>query len=282
MEPGVKACKEKKKNDAKERQLMKVIILCGGKGTRLKEHTESLPKPLIEIGNFPILWHIMKIYASQGFNDFVLCLGYKGELIKEYFMDARLWRRHDFSLQVQDKGPQIQLIHPDIENWKITFVSTGEETNTGGRIKRVESLIQDDAFMVTYGDGVADIDIKKLVEFHRAHGKVGTVTAANPPSQFGLLDIQADGRVTRFQEKPATSQWINGGFFVFQKKFFSYLGDNDILEKAPLEKLASEGQLVAYKHNTFWKCMDTYKDTVTLNEIWATGKAPWKVWRNGK
>ena len=257
---------------------MKVVILCGGKGTRLKEKTESLPKPLIEIGNYPILWHIMKIYAAHGFNDFVLCLGYKGELIKEYFMDERLWRRHDFKLDFREKGAHIELLNPGIENWKVTFVGTGEETNTGGRIKRVESLIQDESFMVTYGDGLADIDIKKLAAFHKSHKKMGTVTAINPPSQFGLLDIQPDGRVTKFQEKPAMNQWINGGFFIFNREFFKYLGDNDILEKAPLERLSSEGQLVAYQHDSFWKCMDTFKDMVTLNEIWAGGKAPWKVW----
>lgn len=233
---------------------MKVIILCGGKGTRLKEHTEFLPKPLIEIGNRPILWHIMKIYSACGFRHFILCLGYKGKMIEDYFK------------------------RPLEEKWNIEFVDTGEETPTGGRIKRVESLIRDDLFMATYGDGVADIDIQKLLEFHKDHGKIGTLAAANPPSQFGILNLNGDGQVRKFQEKPPLDQWINGGFFVFQKNFFDYLGENDILEQKPLERLASEGQLMAFKHEKFWKCMDTYKDTEQLNRIWIVGKAPWKTW----
>lgn len=231
---------------------MKVVILCGGKGTRLKEKTESLPKPLIEIGGRAILWHIMKIYASHGFTDFVLCLGYKAQMIKEYFRQT--------------------------EGWNITFADTGEETNTGGRIKLIENHIDGEDFMVTYGDGVADIDLKKLAAFHKAHGRIGTVTSVNPPSQFGLLDIDASGRVNRFREKPVVDQWINGGFFIFKKTFFSFLGTDDILEKKPLEALSREDQLMAYKHNSFWKCMDTYKDTLALNEAWASDKAPWKIW----
>jgi glucose-1-phosphate cytidylyltransferase len=231
---------------------MKVVILCGGKGTRLKEKTESLPKPLIEIGGRAILWHIMKIYAAHGFTDFVLCLGYKAQMIKEYFRES--------------------------EGWAITFADTGEETNTGGRIKLIEKYIDGEDFMVTYGDGVSDIDIKKLVAFHKAHGHIGTVTAVNPPSQFGLLDIDSSGAVKRFREKPVTDRWINGGFFVFKKDFFKYLNADDILEKKPLEAISEEGHLRAYKHESFWKCMDTYKDTLSLNEVWSTGKAPWKIW----
>ena len=234
---------------------MKVVILCGGKGTRLREKTESLPKALVEIGNRPILWHIMKIYSSQGFNEFVLCLGYKGPMIKEYFKD----------LQTQEK-------------WKIHFADTGEETNTGGRIKQIQSLITEKSFMVTYGDGVSDINLKELVEFHQHHGKLGTVTAVNPPSQFGLLDIQDDHTVRTFREKPQIDRWINGGFFVLQKDFFNYLQESDVLEQAPLEKLSRDKQLMAYRHRAFWKCMDTYKDTLTLNDLWAAGQAPWKLW----
>jgi glucose-1-phosphate cytidylyltransferase len=258
---------------------MKVVILCGGKGTRLKEHTESIPKPLIEIGGRPILWHIMKIYAAHGFDDFVLCLGYRGQAIKEYFMDYLSWRHHDFSLDLSGKEPNIHLLNHDREQWKITFADTGEETNTGGRVKQIAPLVgDDDSFMVTYGDGVADINIKRLAEFHRAHGRIGTITVVNPPSQFGLLDVEADGRVSRFREKPILDQWINGGFFVFRREFFEYLGEDDVLERAPLERLAEKGQLMAFHHETYWKCMDTYKDTVELNELWASGKAPWKVW----
>ncbi len=241
-----RSCEQRKGED------MKVVILCGGKGTRLKEKTESLPKPLIEIGGRAILWHIMKIYEAHGFTEFVLCLGYKAPMIKEYFAGQ--------------------------EGWKITFADTGEETNTGGRIKRVEKYIDGDDFMVTYGDGVSDINIKKLVAFHKAHGRIGTVTAVNPPSQFGLLDIDPEGTVKRFREKPVTDRWINGGFFVFKKAFFKYLGSDDILEQKPLEAISQEGHLQAFKHESFWRCMDTYKDTLSLNEFWSSGKAPWKIW----
>ena len=258
---------------------MKVVILCGGKGTRLKEQTESIPKPLIEIGGRPILWHIMKLYAAHGFEDFVLCLGYKGQAIKEYFMDYLSWRHHDFSLDLSGKEPNIRLLNHDREQWKITFADTGEETNTGGRVKRIAPLVgNDDSFMVTYGDGVADIDIKKLSDYHHAHGKIGTITVVNPTLQFGLLEVGNDNRVNRFREKPLLDQWINGGFFVFRREFFDYLNESDILERAPLERLSKDGQLMAFRHETYWDCMDTYKDTALLNELWATGKAPWKVW----
>ncbi len=236
---------------------MKVAILCGGQGTRLREKTESMPKPLVEIGGRPILWHIMKIYSAFGFREFVLCLGYKGQMIEDYF-----------------KGPG-----KEGEDWKIVFADTGEATNTGGRVKKIEKYITEENFMVTYGDGVADIDIRTLVDFHKKHGRIATVTAVNPPSQFGLLDLDGEGRVRRFQEKPQTNQWINGGFFVFKKEFFNYLGEGDVLEKAPLEKTAGQGELVAFKHQSFWKCMDTYKETVFLNEHWSSGKEPWRMWK---
>ena len=257
---------------------MKVVILCGGKGTRLKEHTESIPKVLVEVGGRPILWHIMKIYNAFGFDDFILCLGYKGQAIKEYFMDYLSWRHHDFCLDLSGKEPLVNIRNHDRECWKITFADTGEETNTGGRIKRIAPFIEEESFMATYGDGVADIDIRKLVEFHQSHGRVGTITVVNPPSQFGLLDVGEDGQVRRFQEKPLLNQWINGGFFVFRRKFFDYLEDNDILERTPLERLTKDGELMAFRHESYWKCMDTYKDTTQLNELWTIGKAPWKIW----
>lgn len=258
---------------------MKVLILCGGKGTRLKEKTESLPKPLVEIGDRPILWHIMKIYSAYGFNDFVLCLGYKGHKIKEYFMDSLSWKHQDFALDLGGRKPEAQLINgKQKDKWKIHFADTGEETNTGGRVKKVADLIKDDLFMVTYGDGVANVNIKELVDFHKNHGKLATITATNPPSQFGLLEMDKNNLVTQFQEKPSTNQWINGGFFVFKKKFLDYLEEDSVLEKEPLEKISSEGELVAYKHDSFWKCMDTYKDTMLLKETWEKGDAPWKVW----
>ena len=239
---------------------MKVVILCGGKGTRLREKTESIPKPLVEIGDYPILWHILKIYMTYGFDDFILCLGYKGQMIKEYFNSKNI------------------ALNPDSERWKITFVETGEETNTGGRIKKVSSLIEEESFMVTYGDGLADLDIKKLVEFHQAHGKIGTIAAVRPSLPFGLLEVQEDGRVSLFHERPLLNQWVNGGFFITRKKFLDYLGENDVLEGTPLMRLAQEGQLIAFRHSSFWKCMDTYKDTILLNELWVSGKAPWRIW----
>lgn len=233
---------------------IKVVILCGGKGTRLREKTESLPKPLIEIGDRPILWHIMKIYSAYGFREFILCLGYKGQMIQEYFK-----KNED-------------------ENWKITFADTGEDTQTGERVKKIAPWIEEDHFMVTYGDGVSDIDIKNLYHFHLKHGKIGTVTAVRPPSQFGLLALGPQDLVTSFREKPLLDQWINGGFFVFQRKFLDFIAANDILEQKPLETLSQNKELIAYKHQGFWKCMDTYKDTITLNETWGSSKAPWRVW----
>lgn len=235
---------------------MKTVILCGGQGTRLKEKTDSIPKPLVEVGGKPILWHIMKIYSAFGFNDFVLCLGYKGKMIKDYFTQEL-------------KVPK---------NWRIDFADTGEATQTGGRVKKIEPLITDQTFMLTYGDGVSDLDIRNLTDFHQKHGRIGTVTTVNPPSQFGLLSFNALGKVEKFQEKPQTERWINGGFFVFEKEFFRYLNEGSILEKEPLEKLCADGGLYAYKHESFWKCMDTYKDTLALNELWSGGQAPWKLW----
>lgn len=235
---------------------MKVVILCGGQGTRLKEKTDSIPKPLVEVGGKPILWHIMKIYSAYGFNEFVLCLGYKGAMIREYFTEEM----------------------KSFPAWRIDFADTGEATQTGGRVKKIEPLISDDRFMVTYGDGVSNLDIRKLVQFHQKHGGIGTVTTVNPPSQFGLLSFDASGKVEKFQEKPQTEQWINGGFFVFEKSFFKYLGEDSILEKEPLEKLSKDGKLFAYRHEGFWKCMDTYKDTLALNDLWNSNGAPWKTW----
>ena len=244
--------------------LMRVVILCGGKGTRLREHTESIPKPLVEIGDRPILWHIMRIYAHYGFNDFVLCLGYKGELIKEYFLNRR---------PKGQSGPEN--FH---ERWNVTCADTGEDTNTGGRIKRIADLIQDSPFMVTYGDGVADLDVLKLLNYHRSHGKIGTVTCVRPILQFGILNLDGDQQVLGFQEKPLYDQWVNGGFFVFEREMLALLQDNESLEESFLKKLAQDGQLMAYRHDSFWKCMDTYKDTVSLNELWAGKRAPWKIW----
>ncbi|TAK34070.1 MAG: glucose-1-phosphate cytidylyltransferase [Chloroflexota bacterium] len=260
---------------------MKVAILCGGKGTRLQEKTESIPKPLIEIGGRPILWHIMKIYSHYGFNDFVLLLGYKGEKIKEYFVDGDLWRRHNFTLATAPGcEPRIDYLHQDSEEWRITFVDTGQETNTGGRIKRAEPYIDGDTFMVTYGDGVADIDLLELERSHRQHGRIATITAVTPLSQFGLLRLDESGAVREFMEKPRMRDWVNGGFFVFQRDVFSFLQEDSILEREPLQHLAEAGEIVSYKHTGFWACMDTYKDAVTLDCLWNSKQARWKLWKD--
>jgi len=233
---------------------MKVVILCGGRGTRLNELTEEIPKPLVEIGGKPILWHIMKIYASYGYNDFVLCLGYKGKMIEEYFKD----NNH--------------------ENWNIEFVDTGEESNKGQRILKIKDYITEDNFFVAYGDDVADVDIKKILDYHLQKGKIVTLTAINPRSQFGIMEINDNDEIIEFKEKPKLDHWINGGFFVFNKKIFDYIKEGYELEKETFEDLVKEKQICSFKHNGFWKCMNTFKDTMELNELWEKDKALWKAW----
>ena len=258
---------------------MKVIILCGGQGTRLREETEYRPKPLVEIGGKPILWHIMKMYAHYGFKDFVLCLGYKGNMIKEYFMNYEMLN-NDFTIELGSKKIQAHNSHSE-RGWKVTLAQTGETTMTGARIKKVEKYVDDDIFMLTYGDGVANIDISKLIEFHKSHGKIGTVTGVAPVSKFGELSIEKQ-KVIKFSEKPQIHEGIvNGGFFVFNKGFFNYLDTNEdcILEKDPLETLSRNGELMLYRHTGFWHCMDTYRDSLLLNEIWESNKPEWKVWK---
>jgi glucose-1-phosphate cytidylyltransferase len=257
-----------------------VVILCGGMGTRLREETEFRPKPLVEIGGKPILWHIMKIYSHYGFNDFVLCLGYKGQMIKEYFLNYRVMNSN-FTLRLN--SPENPEFHTSDTNvpWSVTFVDTGTEAMTGARVKRIEPFIEGDHFMLTYGDATADIDVAKLMEFHRSHGKIATVTGVRTNSRYGELSVE-DGRVMRFSEKPqAEDGFISGGFFVFGRRFFDYLSDDDscVLERGPLETLTREGQLMSYLHTGYWHCMDTYRDFVALNEIWKKG-APWNVWQD--
>jgi glucose-1-phosphate cytidylyltransferase len=258
---------------------MKTVILCGGRGTRLGEHGASMPKALIEIGGRPALWHLMKIYAHHGLNDFILCLGHLGDAIKRYFIEHR-WRNSDFTLDFGKEGDQrLQLIDSISEDWRITFADTGLDTNTGGRIKRVERYIGDDeTFCATYGDGLADIDLRALLEFHHSHGRIATLTAVRPRSNFGLLKLDDALAVTAFEEKPVVADWINGGFFVFNRKVFDYLDDDCTLEREPFEQLARERQLIAYRRAGFWKCMDTYKDNLEFNQLWDAGKAEWKVW----
>jgi glucose-1-phosphate cytidylyltransferase len=257
-------------------QNIPVVILCGGMGTRLREETEYKPKPMVEIGGKPIIWHIMKIYAHYGFNEFILCLGYKGSIIKEYFFNYDLMC-NDCTVQLgQESRIAFQNNHPE-QNFKVTLVDTGLHTMTGGRIKRIEKYINTDTFMVTYGDGLADINLEKLTAFHHSHNKIATLTATRPPSRFGILDLGDGGKVNRFREKVGT-EWINGGFFVFNRKVFDYLEQDSTLEHAPLEKMADGGQLMAYRHEGFWIGMDTYREYEMLNQMWDLEKAPWKVW----
>ncbi|MEH7108870.1 glucose-1-phosphate cytidylyltransferase [Bacillus sp. JJ1764] len=258
---------------------MKVVILAGGFGTRISEETHLIPKPMIEIGDKPILWHIMKLYSSYGFNEFIICLGYKSHVIKEYFSNYTL-NHSDVTFDFQNANSCT--IHQNFtEPWKVTLVYTGLNTLTGGRIKRVQNYIGNNPFMLTYGDGVGDIDIKELVKFHRSHGKLATVTATQPKGRFGALSLSSDQRVDNFQEKlKGDGGWINAGFFVLQPEVFQYLnnGDQTTFEKEPLEKLAKDGQLMAFKHTGFWQPMDTLKDKKYLQEMWDSNKAPWKIW----
>jgi glucose-1-phosphate cytidylyltransferase len=255
---------------------MKTIILAGGLGTRLAEYTDSTPKPMVEIGGEPVLWHIMKIYETAGFNEFVLALGYRADIVKRYFLDYRQIR-NDLTLTRDGRIDVHEGAHDD---WRIDLIDTGVETQTGGRIKRLASHVRDGTFMVTYGDAVADIRCRELVEFHRAHGKLATVTAVRPPARFGGLLFEGD-LVVEFTEKPQIGEgWINGGFFVLEPGVLDYIdGDETIWERQPLERLASEGELVAFKHEGFWQPMDTVRDVRLLESIWQSGDVPWKLWK---
>lgn len=257
---------------------MKVVILAGGYGTRISEESHLKPKPMIEIGERPILWHIMKIYSSYGFNDFIVCLGYKGYCIKEYFAHYFL-HESDVTFDFSKKNERMVHYH-SAEPWRVTLVDTGLETMTGGRVRKVRDYIGDEPFMLTYGDGVADVDISKLVKFHSKHGKLATVTSIQPFGRFGALDIDSADSVLGFQEKPkGDGSWINGGFFVMQPEVLDYIeGATTVLEKEPLESLARNGELSAYKHEGFWQPMDTLRDKMMLEDLWQEGKAPWKVW----
>lgn len=256
---------------------MKVIILAGGRGTRLSEETLMRPKPMVEIGGKPILWHIMKIYASHGFKDFLVACGYKGEMIKEYFQNYYI-HNSDYLVDLRDGSRQI--LKSNSDDWRIGVIDTGLDTMTGGRILRLRNWIEDSTFMVTYGDGVGDIDIRALVAFHHSHGKLATVSAVRPPARFGALNL-ADDSVVEFSEKPQAGEgWINGGFFVFEPGVFDYLCDDQtILERRPLERLAADGQLMAHRHVGFWQAMDTLRDKDRLEELWVSGQAPWRMWK---
>lgn len=254
---------------------IKVVILCGGLGTRLSEETQIKPKPMVEIGGRPMLWHIMKIYERHGFNDFTLALGYKGEVIKDYFTNYHA-RQSDLTVHLR-KG-NVEYSNPTSEDWHVSLIDTGAQTMTGGRLLRLKELISatNTTFMLTYGDGVSNVDLGKLLAFHRAHGKLATVTAVRPSARFGGLDIN-DGRVLNFKEKPQSGEgWINGGYFVFEQGVFDYLDDDaTVLERKPLENLVRDGQLMAYQHDDYWQCMDTIRDRDALQETWDSGAAPW-------
>ena len=258
---------------------MKVVLLAGGFGTRLAEETDIKPKPMVEIGGRPILWHIMKLYSHYGFNEFIVCLGYKGYVIKEYFANYFL-HMADVTFDLSNNGMTVHQKHA--EPWKVTLVDTGQNTKTGGRIKRVRDYVKNETFMATYGDGLSDQNLRKLLEFHRAHGKLGTMTTVQPSGRFGVVDIQPDKHISAFVEKPrGDGAWINGGFFVFEPEIFDRIdGDDTILEKRPLEGLAADGELMAYEHDGFWKPMDTLREKHEFEDLWASTKAPWKVWND--
>jgi len=257
---------------------VKVIILAGGYGTRLSELTQEIPKPLVDIGGYPIIWHIMKLYSAHGFNDFIIALGYKGQLIKDYFLNYHS-RNSNFTLDISSGSIEF---HDEkiLEGWKVTLVDTGEKTMTGGRIKRLAPYLDSKPFMLTYGDGLSNVDLTKLAKFHQHHGKQVTVTSTHPSSRYGKLDLGTNDEVRRFVEKPEFDRdWINGGFFVMDPSFLSLINsDETVLEKQPLEFAAESGQLVAFKHDGFWQCMDTIRDKALLNDLWESKNPPWKCW----
>jgi len=257
---------------------VKAVVLCGGLGTRLREETEYRPKPMVEVGGRPILWHIMKSYAHNGFTDFVLCLGYRGNMIKEYFLNYEAMN-NDFTIGLGQRSQiRYNAVHEE-QGFQVTLADTGLNTMTGGRLKRIQKYIDGDTFMLTYGDGLADINMLKLLEFHKSHGKLATVTAVLPPSRYGILQIERAGKVDKFLEKPRTESFASAGFFVLQRGVFDYLGGDDcIFEQEPLSRLSADGQLMAYQHDGFFYSMDTYREYQYLNDLWGKQEAPWKVW----
>lgn len=256
---------------------MKVAILAGGLGTRLSEETTIKPKPMVEVGGRPILWHIMKIYASYGFTEFVIALGYKGEIIKDYFLNYHYRSRN---LTVRLKAGEVTLHDASGEDWIVHLLDTGDDTNTGGRVKQAAQFIGREPFMLTYGDGVGNINIPRLIEFHRTQGKLATITAVRPSARFGQMVVKGGGQVVEFKEKPQIGEgWINGGFFVLQPEIVEYIaGDQTAWEFESLDRLAADGQLAAYQHDEFWQCMDTLRDVHLLDRLWLEGKAPWRIW----
>lgn len=258
---------------------MKAVILAGGLGTRISEETQMKPKPMVEIGGKPILWHIMKIYSSHGINDFIVCCGYRGYVIKEYFANYFL---HSSDVTIDIKNNKIDVHENSAEPWRVTLVDTGEKTGTGGRIKRIASYLDEGPFLMTYGDGVSDVDINQLVAFHSKQKKLATLTAVQPPGRFGAFSLSGDGKsIAHFREKPkGDGAWVNGGFFVLEKKVIDYISGDDVFwEAEPLGALAEDGQLAAYRHGGYWQAMDTLRDKNVLEDLWLQNQAPWKVWQ---
>ncbi|HWK05331.1 MAG TPA: glucose-1-phosphate cytidylyltransferase [Puia sp.] len=258
---------------------MKVVIFAGGLGTRIAEETDTRPKPMVEIGGKPILWHIMKIYSHYGFNEFIICLGYKGYLIKEYFMHYFL---HNSDITIELGSNKLDVHYTNTDPFKVTLVDTGLSTKTAGRLKRIQQYVGNEEFMLTYGDGVANVDLNALLAFHRSHGKMATTTAIQPEARFGGMELGESGIVNNFKEKPkGDGNWINGGFFVLRPEIFKYLDgnvDDTMWEDSPLENLSHDGQLMAYKHLGFWKCMDAMRDKLELEALWQKNQAKWKIW----
>ena len=257
---------------------MKAVILAGGLGTRLREETEFRPKPMVEIGGQPMLWHIMKIFSHFAINEFVICIGYRGDVIKDYFANYET-RSNNFSVRLGATS-EIEFHDGHLESdWRVTVVDTGPETMTGGRVKRIEPFLHKERCMVTYGDGLADVDIHALLAFHERHGRLATMTVVRPVTRFGLVDLDDDGTVRRFREKPRGDEYVNGGFFVFEPEVIErYLDPDCVLEHEPLAALARDGQLIGYRHEGYWQPMDTYREFMMLEELWSSGEAPWKVW----
>ena len=257
---------------------MKAVILAGGMGTRLREETEFRPKPMVEIGDRPILWHIMKHLSTFGITDFIIAVGYKGDIIKDYFLNYGT-RNNDFTVQLGQRESLIIHGSHDESNWTVTLVDTGLDTSTGGRVKQAARYLDSQPFLVTYGDGLSNVDIGELTRFHEGHGQIGTVTLGQPVSRFGVAEVSTDGFISRFREKPQLDGWVNIGYFIFEHEFLVNLNDSSILEKEPLATLAAEGSLKAYRHRGYWQPMDTYKEAEGLNELWRSGQAPWQhVW----
>lgn len=258
---------------------MKAVLLAGGLGTRMREETEFRPKPMVEVGGKPVLWHIMKILSAQGINDFIVCTGYKSEYIADYFANYRSGNT-DFTVTLGDESTieYHDESHEEL-NWRVTVAYTGADTMTGGRIKRVQKYIGDEPFFCTYGDGLANVDVRALLDFHAEHGRIATMTTTRPYSRFGVIDMQDDGAVATFREKPQTDDWVNIGYFIFQPEIFKYIeGDASVLEQEPLHTLANLGQLSGFKHDGFWQPMDTFRESQMLNQMWDSGTAPWKMW----